>query len=204
MGKPRRLGKPTTRASITRPAAQAKAVSVSTRATEAARQTATSTAAATASAATVSHGQKTGVAGSNPPSAVSRSPATSGGQPSTAAWPQAIRADETRLRQVLINLLDNAIKFTCRGRVILRARFQSPSRLRMEIEDTGVAMNEQQLARLFQPFEQVGDAQQRAHARSLVQVRRRELDAAVTETRPTARAAEAAAAAAVEATRSEP
>jgi PAS domain S-box-containing protein len=79
-----------------------------------------------------------------------------------AEWPQSIRADETRLRQVLINLLDNAIKFTRRGQVTLRARFQSPSKLRMEIEDTGVAMSEQQLARLFRPFEQVGDAQQRA------------------------------------------
>ncbi len=79
-----------------------------------------------------------------------------------AVWPPSIRADETRLRQVLINLLDNAIKFTHRGQVILRARFVSPSRLRMEIADTGVAMSEQQLARLFQPFEQVGDAQQRA------------------------------------------
>jgi PAS domain S-box-containing protein len=79
-----------------------------------------------------------------------------------AEWPPSIRADETRLRQVLINLLDNAIKFTRRGQVTLRARFQSPSKLRMEIEDTGVAMSEEQLARLFRPFEQVGDAQQRA------------------------------------------
>jgi PAS domain S-box-containing protein len=79
-----------------------------------------------------------------------------------AEWPPSIRADETRLRQVLINLLDNAVKFTRRGQVTLRARFLSPSRLRMEIEDTGVAMSEEQLARLFQPFEQVGDARQRA------------------------------------------
>jgi PAS domain S-box-containing protein len=79
-----------------------------------------------------------------------------------AEWPPSIRADETRLRQVLINLLDNAIKFTRRGQVVLRARFVSPSRLRMEIADTGVAMSEQQLARLFHPFEQVGDPQQRA------------------------------------------
>ena len=79
-----------------------------------------------------------------------------------AEWPPLIRADETRLRQVLINLLDNAVKFTRHGKVTLRARFKSPSMLRIEIEDTGVAMSEEQLARLFQPFEQVGNAQQRA------------------------------------------
>ncbi|MGA0569692.1 PAS domain-containing sensor histidine kinase [Variovorax sp. VNK109] len=79
-----------------------------------------------------------------------------------ARWPLSICADQTRLRQVLMNLLDNAIKFTRRGQVTLRVRFRAPSVLCMEVEDTGIAMTGEQLARLFRPFEQLGDAQQRA------------------------------------------
>jgi len=75
--------------------------------------------------------------------------------------PQAIRTDERRLRQVLLNLLDNAVKFTERGVVTLRVRFTPPKRIHFEVQDTGEAMSEEQLARLFQPFEQVGDAHQR-------------------------------------------
>jgi len=76
--------------------------------------------------------------------------------------PEAIRADERRLRQVVLNLLDNAVKFTEHGRVTLRARFKHPSRLCIDVEDTGPGLSEQQMARLFQPFEQVGDMQQRS------------------------------------------
>jgi signal transduction histidine kinase len=76
--------------------------------------------------------------------------------------PEAIRADERRLRQVLLNLLDNAVKFTDRGQVVLRVRFTAPTRLRIEVEDTGIGMSEEQVARLFQPFEQVGDAHRRS------------------------------------------
>ena len=76
--------------------------------------------------------------------------------------PPAIHADERRLRQVVLNLLDNAVKFTDRGRVILRVRFVQPSRLRVEVEDSGLGMSELQLTRIFQPFEQVGDMQQRS------------------------------------------
>ena len=76
--------------------------------------------------------------------------------------PDAVRTDERRLRQVLLNLLDNAVKFTDRGRVTFRVRYTPPTRLHIDVEDTGNAMSPAQLARLFRPFEQVGDAQQRS------------------------------------------
>ena len=86
-----------------------------------------------------------------------------------ADLPEAVTIDETRLRQVLLNLLGNAVKFTDRGSVSLRV-LRAPSapgddacvRLRFEVADSGIGMSAQQLARLFQPFEQVGDAQRHA------------------------------------------
>jgi signal transduction histidine kinase len=51
--------------------------------------------------------------------------------------PRGIRADECRLRQVLLNLLTNAVKFTDRGQVSLRVRFSPPTQLRFEVHDTG-------------------------------------------------------------------
>lgn len=76
--------------------------------------------------------------------------------------PTWIRADEKRLRQVLLNLLSNAVKFTDRGQVRLLVRFSPPSRLRFEVQDTGIGIREDQLGIIFQPFEQVSDAQHRA------------------------------------------
>ena len=75
--------------------------------------------------------------------------------------PQWIRADEKRLRQVLLNLLSNAVKFTDHGHVALRVRCVSPSRLRFEVQDTGVGIDAAQLGVIFQPFEQVGEEQRR-------------------------------------------
>jgi len=85
--------------------------------------------------------------------------------------PEVVLADERRLRQVLLNLLGNAIKFTDNGTVTLRASAEpngpTQVRLRLEVEDTGVGMRPDDLARIFEPFEQVGDEQRRSEGTGL-------------------------------------
>jgi signal transduction histidine kinase len=80
--------------------------------------------------------------------------------------PEAVLADERRLRQVLLNLLGNAIKFTDNGTVTLRAsaepKGQTQVLLRLDVEDTGVGMRPEDLKRIFEPFEQVGDVRRRS------------------------------------------
>ncbi len=69
--------------------------------------------------------------------------------------PQELFCDELRLRQVLSNLVGNALKFTSRGHVRVDVqRLGSPSRLRFAVTDTGAGMDEQQLQRLFRPYGQ--------------------------------------------------
>jgi PAS domain S-box-containing protein len=69
--------------------------------------------------------------------------------------PTAISADETRLRQVLINLLGNAIKFTDEGKVTFKVS-RNLGKLRFQIEDTGQGIDPLELETVFQPFQQVG------------------------------------------------
>ena len=75
--------------------------------------------------------------------------------------PSYVRADGKRLKQVLINLLGNAIKFTNRGSVQLKAivleRSESEAKLSFEIIDSGIGIATENLARLFNSFEQVSD-----------------------------------------------
>ena len=72
--------------------------------------------------------------------------------------PRVIESDPVRLKQILVNLVGNAIKFTEQGVVAMRARVDgeaSPSRqFVIEIVDTGVGMSDQALARLFEAFSQ--------------------------------------------------
>ncbi|MBS0450438.1 MAG: response regulator [Proteobacteria bacterium] len=65
--------------------------------------------------------------------------------------PDVVRADEKRVRQILINLLGNAIKFTARGQVCWRIRYAREFAT-LEIEDTGPGMSAQEIERVFEPF----------------------------------------------------
>jgi PAS domain S-box-containing protein len=76
--------------------------------------------------------------------------------------PAAIRADEKRLREILFNLLANAIRFTDRGQITFRVSTIAPARLRFEVRDTGIGIPADQIETIFQPFEQAGDAHRRA------------------------------------------
>ena len=76
-----------------------------------------------------------------------------------AKLPREVQGDPGRLRQVLLNLISNAIKFTDKGRVVVRGRVlqrkNRVARLRFEIEDTGIGIGESALPKLFQKFSQV-------------------------------------------------
>lgn len=70
--------------------------------------------------------------------------------------PATLLGDPTRLRQVVLNLLNNAVKFTREGTVTLRVGVlgQGPLRLRIEVEDTGPGIPEALQSRIFEPFRQ--------------------------------------------------
>ena len=67
--------------------------------------------------------------------------------------PAALNGDVTRLRQVLLNLLGNAVKFTERGEVVLTVR-PDGEQLHFTVRDTGIGLSEAGLSRLFQKFSQ--------------------------------------------------
>jgi hypothetical protein len=100
--------------------------------------------------------------------------------------PLAVYGDETRLRQVLINLVGNAIKFTDQGEVKLKVgrmlMSERPSRyregssdvdrqmihtIRFQVEDTGIGMTPKQLDTIFLPFEQAGEMVRQAQGTGL-------------------------------------
>lgn len=68
--------------------------------------------------------------------------------------PTGVRADERRLRQVLLNLLTNAVKFTAHGAVTLHVGRSASGGVRFEVIDTGIGIAADCLERIFLPYEQ--------------------------------------------------
>lgn len=68
--------------------------------------------------------------------------------------PRGVRVDPTKLRQVLVNLAGNAIKFTDEGSVTIRVTEPEIEKLRFEVEDTGIGMSASEISEVFDPFKQ--------------------------------------------------
>jgi signal transduction histidine kinase/DNA-binding NarL/FixJ family response regulator/HPt (histidine-containing phosphotransfer) domain-containing protein len=73
-----------------------------------------------------------------------------------------VMGDAQRIQQVLVNLLSNAVKFTEKGQVRLRVS-SVDARHVFEVTDTGIGLTPEQIARLFQPFEQADSSSTRRH-----------------------------------------
>ncbi len=71
--------------------------------------------------------------------------------------PCLIKADRTRVKQIVVNLLSNAIKYnTVDGSVLVSYVLPAPQRVRLSFQDTGTGLAQEKLAKLFQPFNRLG------------------------------------------------
>jgi PAS domain S-box-containing protein len=83
------------------------------------------------------------------------------------AVPPAVLGDVTRLRQVIVNLVGNSLKFTAAGEVFVSVRPEGPDgRLHFSVRDTGIGIPEDRRDRLFQPFSQVDSSTTRKYGGS--------------------------------------
>jgi signal transduction histidine kinase/FixJ family two-component response regulator len=89
--------------------------------------------------------------------------------------PMGIEADEKRLRQVLINLLSNAIKFTEEGQVTFIVKVRQSTidsnnnskSICFSVQDSGIGISEEDVSKIFSPFEQVGSVKKQAEGTGL-------------------------------------
>lgn len=77
--------------------------------------------------------------------------------------PASVSTDATRLRQIVLNLVSNAVKFTETGRVALTCGWAGPDQLRIEVADTGIGMEPDTIEHLFEDFTQADTSASRQH-----------------------------------------
>ncbi len=80
--------------------------------------------------------------------------------------PQVIYADDTRLRQILFNLLDNAFKFTHQGNIYFQVLVHE-QQLHFKIQDQGIGIDKQHVDKIFSPFLQLGNVLNKAEGTGL-------------------------------------
>ncbi len=80
-----------------------------------------------------------------------------------AAGPQEMVSDRRRVEQILLNLLNNAVKFTDRGGVTLSVDVVDGETVRLRVKDTGIGLSSEDLVSLFQPFRQLDQGLARQH-----------------------------------------
>jgi signal transduction histidine kinase/DNA-binding response OmpR family regulator len=91
----------------------------------------------------------------------------------TPNLPEGIEVDEKRLRQVLLNLLGNAIKFTDSGSVTLKVEVKESNldipipHIKFQVKDTGVGIDSAEINKIFQAFEQVGEQKRQSEGTGL-------------------------------------
>ena len=77
--------------------------------------------------------------------------------------PSSVNVDAGRLRQLLFNIIGNAVKFTDIGGVRVDVYFELPQTLRVSVTDTGAGISEDDITKIFEPFEQVENTFTRTH-----------------------------------------
>jgi len=79
------------------------------------------------------------------------------------SMPEIIKGDNTRLQQILVNLVNNAVKFTDSGTILTNISRRTPTEWAIEVTDTGVGIPENEIPHIFDTFRQVDGTTTRQH-----------------------------------------